>query len=123
MIVGLAISIFALTYIPRRIVNIEPDEVTKIEVFNGSSGEALTITEPSEVAHIISNLNQIKFQKGRPSLFRLGYGYELVIHGEKEQKYRKLILNSNDTIRYNGFFYQDSMDRIDMDYLDNLYSK
>ncbi len=122
IIIGIML-IYLLTYIPHKIVNIDCTEVSKIEIFDGEQGKEITITNNNEIEHIISNLNNIKLQKGKCSIGYMGYRFNITIYKKNGKKYKELIINSNDTIRYKGFFYKDNLGNIDYDYLDNLFIK
>ncbi|MEN2766294.1 hypothetical protein [Ornithinibacillus xuwenensis] len=116
-------GLYATTYIPKNIITIKSSEVTKIEIFDGNRGESVTITDDTQKQHIISNLNEIKFQKGKPSIGYLGYRFRLEIYNENSEVYKEIIINSKNKIRYKGFFYTDEFQRIDIDYLDNLFER
>ncbi|MEQ6391353.1 hypothetical protein RZN22_18965 [Bacillaceae bacterium S4-13-58] len=54
-------GLYATTYIPKKIIAIDPSEVSKIEIFDGNRGDLITVTEPEEKEHIVSNLNNSTF--------------------------------------------------------------
>lgn len=57
----------AFTYIPKKIVKEDVSDVSKIEVFDGNTGGGITITSDEKIDHILSNLNNVTFQKGKSS--------------------------------------------------------
>lgn len=69
---------------------------------------------------MINNLNEVTFQKGKPSFGYLGYSFRTIIFDDKGKKIKELTINSNDTIRYNGFFYTSVDNTIDYDYIEKL---
>lgn len=121
ILIGIAIGCFALTYIPHKMITISPSEVSSIEVFNGSTGDSLTITDKEDIKHIITNLNQITFQKSKCSLFYMGYCFNITIYKNNAKVYENLIINSENTIRDDPFFYRDKTNSIDFDYIEKLF--
>lgn len=111
---------FSLTYIPHSVVSMEPTNVSKITIFDGSTGYDLEITDEVEIHHIINNLNDITFQKGKSSLFYMGYSFRTTIYDQKGREQQELIINSEDTIRYKGFFYTAKDNTIDYQYIRDL---
>ncbi len=63
---------YALTYIPHKLLNINLDNVSKITIFNGNTGNQIEITNNNDIKHIINNLSSITFKKDKLSLFYLG---------------------------------------------------
>jgi hypothetical protein len=111
---------FACTYIPHKIVNIEPSKVSKIAIFDGNSGELFEITDGTDINHIINNLNDVTFQKGKASFGYLGYRFNTKVFDQEGELIKELIINSDDTIRYKGFFYQSVDSILPYDYIDKL---
>lgn len=108
---------------PCSITNITPSEVSKIEVFDGNTGKTITITDITDIKHIIENLNSVSLKKEEISLFYMGYSFNTTIYKANGDVYKKFIINSNNTIRKDPFFYQDSSDSIDYSYIQKLISK
>lgn len=115
--------IFTLTYIPHKVVSINPTNVSKITVFDGNTGNDIEINEETDINHIINNLNEVTFQKGKPSFGYLGFSFRTTIFDNKGKKIKELTINSNDTIRYKGFFYSSVDNSIDYDYIEQLVRK
>ena len=114
---------FGLTYIPHKAVSIDPLSISKITVFDGNTGNAIDITDPAEMDYIIENLNDITFQKGKPSFFRLGYSYRTTFYDKDGEKVDEMIIGSNDGLRYKGFFYTSKNDGIVYDYIEQLFNR
>ncbi len=119
----LLVLMFALTYIPHKVVDIDPSNVAKIIVFDGNTGYEMEITEEIEIEHIIDNLNDVTFQKGKSSFGYMGYSFNTTIIDKKGKTIKELIINSSDTIRYKGFFYKSVDNPIDYDYIEQLVRK
>lgn len=47
----------------------------------------------------------------------------MTIYDDKGRKYKEIIINSNERIRYRGFFYIDESGKIDEDYINALFEK
>ena len=100
------ISIYGIIWwnVPSSLTNIEPYDVSKIEIFDGNTGTAITITKISDIEHIINNLNSVNLKKEAVSLGRMGYSFKTTIYKANGKVYRKFIINSTDTIRNDPFF-------------------
>ncbi|WP_027084409.1 hypothetical protein [Cohnella panacarvi] len=119
----IAVVLFSLSYIPQRLININNADVSKLIIFDGNTGEETEITTKSEVDHIIDNLREITFQKGKPTFGFMGYSYKTTIYNKKGKSIIKFIINSEDTIRYNGFFFKAKGDLIDYSYIKKIIEK
>lgn len=118
--IAILIISYGLISIPRRIVSITPSEVSSIDIFDGHTGKSITITNRNDIEHIIGNLNTITFKKDKWSLGYMGYSLRTTIYKENGGIYKKLIINSIDTLRDDPFFYKDSTKSIDYDFIRNL---
>jgi hypothetical protein len=77
---------FALTYIPHKVVDINPSNVSKITVFDGDTGNDIEITEFTDINRIINGLNGVTFQKGKPSFGYTGYSFRTTIFDIREKR-------------------------------------
>lgn len=124
MIIFLAIVMGVIWWnAPSTLINIKPSDVSKIEIFDGNTGTAITITEISDVEHIINNLNTVTLTKEKISLGYMGYSFNTTIYRANGKVYRKFIINSNNTIRKDPFFFKDNLSSIDYDYIRDLLKK
>lgn len=117
------IASYFFTYIPHKLVRISPSEVAAINIFDGSTGKALVIIDKEDIEHIINNLNKITFKRGKISIGYLGYSYRTTILKKSGGVYKKFIINSNNTIRKDPFFYIDNTNSIDFEFIKELISK
>lgn len=122
-IVLLLALFYATTYIPQKLVHIDPASVGKIHVFDGNTGLQIDITETDDIQHIVNNLNHITFHKGKLSLGYMGYSFRTTIYNKKGKVIKRFIINSSDTIRYNGFFYKTQGNMIEYDYMKQLFEQ
>lgn len=119
----LLVIAYGCTYIPHKVISIDPSNVSRIAVFDGNTGYSIEITEAKDIDHIISNLNKITFQKGKSAFGYMGYSFSTKMFDENGRRVEEFIINSNDTIRYNGFFYRSKDHLIDYDYIAKLVRK
>lgn len=109
--------------VPCSLTNIEPSEVSKIEVFNGNTGKLITIIDIPDIEHIIKSLNTVSIKKEKISLGYMGYSFLTKIYNINGTVYKEFIINSNNTIRKDPFFYRDSSENIDFEYIEKLFDK
>ena len=116
------LTYIGLTYVPHKAVSIDQSNVSRITIFDGNTGKAIDITDTDKINHIISNLRDITFQKGKPSFWRMGYSYRTTFYDDNGEVIEELIISSNDTIRYKGFFYTAKDYKIDYNYVEQLFN-
>ncbi|WP_186577720.1 hypothetical protein [Aquibacillus kalidii] len=114
------VLIFILTFIPHKVVKIDPNNVSKITVFDGNTGNEIEITDNNDISHIINNLNNVTFQKEKLSIGYMGFNFRATIFDSKGNEIKSLIINSSKTIRYRGFFYRSTNIPIDYNYIEKL---
>lgn len=107
--------------VPCSITNIMPSEVSKIGVFDGNTGKSITITDTTDIKHIIKNLNTASLKKEKISLGYTGYSYRITVYKVNGGVYKEFIINSSDTIRKDPFFYRDNTGSIDYKYIQKLF--
>ncbi len=117
------VLLFAFTFIPHKVLNIKADEISKITVFDGNTGYQSEITNKEDIYHIINNLNEITFQKNKPSFGAMGYSFRMTIYDDKGKSTKKFTINSHDTIKYKGFFYYSEDNSIDYHFIEKLVHK
>lgn len=116
----LAVGIGIWYNVPINLMDLEHDEVIEIVVFNGNTGNATHITDETQIEHIIENLNEIKLKRSKPSVGYSGYSFKMTIYlsdGNEADDWNNFIINSDDTIRKDPFFYKVVSEKIDYDYI------
>ena len=109
--------------IPIDLINLDPNEVMEIVVFNGNSGETTHITDEQQIQHIIQNLNDVTVKKWKPSVGYTGYSFKITIYlsdGNEADGWNNFIINSEDTIRKDPFFYSVVTGKIDYNYIKSI---
>ncbi|MEH7226582.1 hypothetical protein V7112_22530 [Bacillus sp. JJ1566] len=119
----LLVLLYSFTYVPHKIFEIKPENVSKIHIVDGNSGFRFDITSEEEINRIINNLNEVTFKKGKPSAGYLGYRFDTTIYDKEGKKIKELIINSNDTIRYKGFFYTTTEIPLEYEFIDQIEEK
>lgn len=119
LITGLVIGLlYATTFIPQRVITTSPSSVSRIHVFDGQSGYELNLNDRDDIYAVMNNLNDVTFQKGKPSIGYMGYSYRVTLYDQDGDELDEFIINSEDTLRYHGFFYTAKSGNIDYDKLD-----
>lgn len=109
--------------IPIDLMNLEHDEVMEIVVFNGNTGNATHITDKKQIEHIIENLNDIELKRSKLSVGYSGYSFKMTVYlsdGNEADGWNNFIINSDDTIRKDPFFYKVVSEKIDYDYIADI---
>ncbi|WP_099363227.1 hypothetical protein [Fredinandcohnia onubensis] len=119
----LIVLLYSFTYVPHKVFDINPDEVSKIHIVDGNSGYRMDITSEQEINRIITNLNEGTFKKGKLSAGYMGYRFDTTIYDTNGESMKELIINSSDTIRYKGFFYTSTDTELEYEFIDELVEK
>ena len=109
--------------IPLDLMDLDPNEVMEIIVFNGNSGNTAHITDKEQIQHIVGNLNDVEVKRSRPSLGYSGYSFKVTIYlsdGNEAEDWNNFIINSDDTIRKDPFFYSVIKGNIDYSYIESI---
>ena len=115
---------FLLWYnLPIKLLDLEPKNVLEITVFNGNTGKLTHITDEEEIENIIENLNEVKIKRYKPSVGYSGYSFKMTIYltdGNEADGWNNFIINSEDTIRKDPFFYRVTEGNIDYEYIESI---
>ena len=104
-------------------MDLDPNEVMEIVVFNGNSGKATHIIDKEQIQHIVENLNGVEVKRSKPSLGYMGYSFKVTIYlsdGNEAGDWNNFIINSDDTIRKDPFFYSVTKGNIDYSYIEGI---
>ncbi len=119
LLVGIAVWYHA----PINLMNLDANEVMEIVVFNGNSGNTTHIEDKEQIQHIIDNLNDVEVKRSRLSAGYSGYSFKVTIYlsdGNEADDWNNFIINSDDTIRKDPFFYSVTKGKIDYNYIENI---
>lgn len=98
--------------------HIDENKISRIEVFNGHTGNSFMIEHKDDIAFILSNIQNAKLERDTMSLGYMGYRYRLEFYNLAGRKIEELIINSEDAIRKDPFFYKDLNRGLCVEYLE-----
>ena len=119
LLVGIAVWYNA----PIDLMDLDANEVTEIVVFNGNSGNTTHIEDKEQIQHIIGNLNDVCIKRSKLSAGYTGYSFKVTIYlsdGNEADDWNNFIINSDDTIRKDPFFYSVTKGTIDYEYIESI---
>lgn len=108
---------------PINLMNLDHNDVMEIVVFNGNSGNTTHIKDKEQIRHIIDNLNDVKVKRSKLSVGYLGYSFKITIYrsdGNQADDWNNFIINSDNIIRKDPFFYAVTSGKIDYGYISNI---
>ena len=119
-IVLLLIGAAVWFHIPLDLMDLDPNKVMEIVIFNGNSGNTTHITDKEQLHYIVENLNRIEVKRTKPSVGVMGYSLKVTIYlddGNEAGDWNNFIINSEDTIRKDPFFYTVAEGSLPYDYI------
>lgn len=100
--------------------SIEASDVDHIEVFDGNTGVRFTVGDQEDIRYIVENLRSHPMKRAGISLGYSGWSFRLkFFDSDGNELIRSFIINSEDTIRCDPFFYRCS-GGLCFDYLKSL---
>lgn len=108
---------------PIDLMNLDHNEVMEIVVFNGNSGNTTHIKDKEQIQHIIANLNDVEVKRAKLSVGYSGYSFKVTIYlsdGNEADDWNNFIINSDDSIRKDPFFYSVTKGKIDYNYIEDI---
>lgn len=108
---------------PIDLMSLDHNKVLEIVVFNGNTGNTTHIVDKEQIQHIIENLNDVELKRSKPSVGYSGYSFKTTIYlidGNEANGWNNFIINSDDTIRKDPFFYTVNKGKIDYDYIKSI---
>lgn len=124
-VVMLAISAVVWYRMPIDLMQLQPDDVLEIVVFDGSTGKATHIQQQAQIETIINSLNEVKLQRSKPSVGYTGFRFKITIYlndGKEAGDWNNFIINSSTTIRKDPFFYKVIEGDAAYDYIESIIS-
>ena len=108
---------------PIDLMDLGHNEVMEIVVFNGNSGNTTHIKDKEQIQHIIANLNDVEVKRAKLSVGSSGYSFKVTIYlsdGNEADDWNNFIINSDDSIRKDPFFYSVTKGKIDYNYIEDI---
>ena len=94
----------------------ELDDITKIEITNGSTGETAEVTEAEDIQSITQMFIDASFKRGSSSADSTGWSYRIRFY-QGEKLAADITLLGEVRISHNGYFYDIEGGSIDTGYL------
>lgn len=105
------------------LMDLDPNYVMEIVVFNGNTGNDTHITDKSQIENIIDDLNSVEIKRGKLSVGYSGYSFKITIYlsnGNMASGWNNFIINSSNSLRKDPFFYTVVDGDIDYNYIDSI---
>ena len=99
---------------------INPNEISSIEVSGGNSGGSFSITDSDTITSIVTNIQNAPLKKSKISLMYSGALFDLSFIDHQGNTIYTLIVNDTSTIRKDPFFYHDDSGSICFNLLTTL---
>ena len=104
--------------IPLDLMDLDPNEVMEIVCFSMAIAETQHILPTkSRFSIFVENLNGVEVKRSKLSLGYMGYSFKVTIilsDGNEAGDWNNFIINSDDTIRKDPFFYSVTKGNIDL---------
>ena len=126
IVVVLMVSAFIWWNVPTSfLASVNANEIISIHVRNGNNGNSFEIESQEDILYIVDNIQKQSFEKDGFSLFNMGTLYTLSFYNADGKLISKFIVNSDDTIRKDPFFYRTNSSGLQtiIDYLNTLEDK
>ncbi|MGY3725229.1 hypothetical protein SAMN05421767_1262 [Granulicatella balaenopterae] len=129
--IGLVVIIIGLIGIfwyrsPRTIIENDSSTIAEVHIKNGQTGESLSIKDPQQIDYLINNMNKGQLKRDGLSLGQMGYRYHITLFAKESDDiigWDSFMINSSEVIRKDPFFYQVEYQLIDLNYIENLFTK
>lgn len=110
IVVALVVLLTALWYFSPRtfLKGVDPAQIARVEVFNGTTGQNATLTEAEDVASLVNAIQSQSLRRSGISLGRMGYSYRLTFYNTADKVVEEFYLNSDTLLRDDPFFYRSS---------------
>lgn len=87
--------------------NVNLSDIDHINVFDGNTGVNFIIDDSEQIQYIVKNIQSHQMNRDGISLGTMGYGFKITFVDEDDEIIAsEIILNSDDTIRKDPFFYR-----------------
>ena len=107
-VVVIAVIIVCIWYFSPQtfLQNVDASDVSSISVFNGSTGKSFTIENTDDIKYIVENIQSIEMKRDNISSNYDGFSFSLTFKDADGKTLDSFIVNSDDTIRDDPFFYR-----------------
>ncbi len=102
---------------------VDGNEIASISVFNGSTGQQMTLEDTADIAVIVNNIQSTKMKRGKISSNYAGYAFSLTFKDKDANVIDSFIINSKNVIRDDPFFYECENGELCFTFLQELENK
>lgn len=126
IVMGIATMLIIVCFIvwisPRNFLKgIKAENIAMISVRDGSTGNIFEIINQEDIQFIVERIQSQSFKKDRVSLFLMGTLYTMSFFDSNNNLVAEFILNADDTIRKDPFFYKTTPELIGLtEYINNI---
>lgn len=96
------------------------ENAAKIELRSGMTGNTVVITDVEDIERITENVNAMKFVRNGSTIGTGGWSYWLIWYDTEGNEIESIILNGEDCIRGDFFFYKSTNGKFETDFYDEL---
>ena len=115
--IGVSVWYFAPVFF---LEDISAENVSRIDVFCGSTGSRFTVTDTDDVKHIVYNIRSVDFSRGKISSNYDGFSFSLTFFGRNGEEIDAFIVDGDNVIRDDPFFYNCEDGALCFEYLRGL---
>lgn len=105
-------------FIPVKLLKINAEDIEKITVFDGGRGIETEFTEREDIEYLTENLSSVTMKRDGISLGYSGYSFRTTVY-LKNGSEKSFIINGEDSVRDDPFFYKVTEGRIDYKFIEN----
>jgi hypothetical protein len=122
IVVIIIVGCFIVWTVPSNFLDdIKSENIVSISVRDGSTGKNFEITNQEDITFIVEKIQSQTFKNDGISMFNMGTLYTMSFYDSNNKLIGEFILNSNDTIRKDPFFYKTTPELSGLtEYLSNL---
>lgn len=99
--------------------DVDPADVVRIEVFNGTSGVRFSIENSADISHIVTNIQRMQMYREEWEIAD-GFVYSLSFYAANGSRIAQFELNDDDSIRNGNMEYECEQDTLCFGYIREL---
>ena len=110
---------------PVKLLDIDPDSVAKITIFDGNQGRQIEVTDAAMVRRVAENLDSVTVRRRGISLGYTGYRFRVEVYtqnGDGVKPAARFIVNAADSVRKDPLFYRVEKGELDFELMQSLFS-
>lgn len=111
--------------IPVKLLDVDPDSVAYITIFDGNTGRQVQVTDAGLIRRIVENLDSVTLRRGKVSIGYTGYRFRTEVctrSGDGVKLAARFIINTAGSVRKDPFFYRVEGGELDFDFIQSLFS-